>query len=106
MIVIETASFDIQKIKNTTVEGTDYQQGDLLGFWNVLLNVHHLESRQTGDDALYNLITFCKTCHKACHAGKIKLKVKRAIVQGGSLHGHHALDIARSRAQGASRLAC
>ena len=67
MIVIETASFDIQKIKNTTVEGTDYQQGDLLGFWNVLeyvifrdghfcqhchgrskdkiLNVHHLESR-------------------------------------------------------------
>lgn len=36
MIVIETASFDIQKIKNTTVEGTDYQQGDLLGFWNVL----------------------------------------------------------------------
>ena len=67
MIVIEMASFDIQKIKNTTVEGTDYQQGDLLGFWNVLeyvifrdghfcqhchghskdkiLNVHHLESR-------------------------------------------------------------
>ena len=67
MIVIETASFDIQKIKNTTVEGTDYQQGDLLGFWNVLeyvilraghfcqhchghskdkiLNVHHFESR-------------------------------------------------------------
>ena len=67
MIVIETASFDIQKIKNTTVERTDYQQGDVLGFWNVLeyvifrdghfcqpchvhakdkiLNVHHLESR-------------------------------------------------------------
>ena len=30
---------------------------------------------------------------KAYHAGKIKLKVKaRSFVQGGSLHGHHALD--------------
>ena len=66
-IVIETASFDIQKIKHPDVEGTDYQQGDQLGFWNVreyvlfrdghvcqhchghakdkILNVHHLESR-------------------------------------------------------------
>ena len=35
MIVIETASFDIQKIKDPSVEGTDYQQGDQLGFWNV-----------------------------------------------------------------------
>ena len=98
-IVIETASFDIQKIKNPDVEGTDYQQGDQLGFWNVreyvlfrdghvcqhcrgrskdkVLNVHHLESRQTGGDAPNNLITLCETCHKAYHAGKIKLKVKR-----------------------------
>ena len=98
-IVIETASFDIQKIKHPDVEGTNYQQGDQLGFWNVreyvlfrdghvcqhchghakdkILNVHHLESRQTGGDAPNNLITLCKTCHKACHAGKIKLKVKR-----------------------------
>ena len=98
-IVIETASFDIQKIKHPDVEGTDYQQGDQLGFWNVreyvlfrdghvcqhchgrskdkILNVHHLESRQTGGDAPNNLITLCETCHKAYHAGKIKLKVKR-----------------------------
>ena len=98
-IVIETASFDVQKIKNPTIEGTDYQQGDQLGFWNVreyvlfrdghicqhcrgrskdpILNVHHLESRKTGGDAPNNLITLCETCHKAYHAGKIKLKVKR-----------------------------
>ena len=98
-IVIETASFDIQKIKDPSVEGTDYQQGDQLGFWNVreyvlfrdghvcqhchgrsrdkILNVHHLESRKTGGDAPNNLITLCETCHKAYHAGKIKLKVKR-----------------------------
>ena len=98
-IVIETASFDIQKIKNPEVEGTDYQQGDQLGFWNVreyvlfrdghvcqhcrgrskdpFLNVHHLESRKTGGDAPNNLITLCETCHKAYHAGKIKLKTRR-----------------------------
>ena len=93
-IVIETASFDIQKIKNPEVEGTDYQQGDQLGFWNVreyvlfrdghvcqackgrskdlILNVHHIESRKTGGDAPGNLITLCEACHKAYHAGKLK----------------------------------
>ena len=98
-IVIETASFDIQKIKNPEVVGTDYQQGDQLGFWNVreyvlfrdghvcqhcrgrskdpILNVHHLESRKTGGEAPNNLITLCETCHKAYHAGRIKLKIRR-----------------------------
>ena len=67
-IIVETASFDIQKIKNPDISGTDYQQGDQLGFWNVreyvlwrddhqcqccsgkrkdkILNVHHIESRK------------------------------------------------------------
>ena len=98
-IVVETAAFDIQKIKNPDIEGTEYQQGDQLGFWNVreyvlfrdghqcwhchgkskdpILNVHHLESRKTGGDAPNNLITLCETCHKAYHAGKIVLKQKR-----------------------------
>ena len=98
-IVVETAAFDIQKIKNPDIEGTEYQQGEQLGFWNVreyvlfrdghqcchcrgkskdpILNVHHLESRKTGGDALNNLITLCETCHKAYHAGKIVLKQKR-----------------------------
>ena len=93
-IVIETASFDIQKIKNPEVEGTDYLQGDQLGFRNVreyvlfrdghvcqackgrskdlILNVHHIESRKTGGDAPGNLITLCEACHKAYHAGKLK----------------------------------
>ena len=93
-IVIETASFDIQKIKNPEVEGTDYQQGDQLGFWNVreyvlfrdghvcqackgrskdlILNVHHIESRKTRGNAPGNLITLCEACHKAYHAGKLK----------------------------------
>lgn len=34
-IIVETASFDIQKIKNPEISGTDYQMGEQLGFWNV-----------------------------------------------------------------------
>lgn len=98
-IVVETAAFDIKKIKNPDIEGTEYQRGEQLGFWNVreyvlfrdghkcchcrgkskdpILNVHHLESRKTGGDTPNNLITLCETCHKAYHAGKIVLKQKR-----------------------------
>lgn len=98
-IVVETASFDIQKLKNPEISGVEYQQGEQLNFWNVreyvlfrdnhtcqhchgkskdnVLNVHHLESRKVGGDAPNNLITLCETCHKAYHAGKIKLKQKR-----------------------------
>ena len=98
-IIVETASFDIQKIKTPEINGAEYQQGEQLGFWNVreyvlfrdnhtcqhcggkskdkVLNVHHLESRKTGGDAPNNLITLCETCHSAYHAGKIKLKQKR-----------------------------
>ena len=92
-------AFDIHKIKNPEVEWEGYQQGEQMGFWNVreyvlhrdghkcvncrgkskdkVLNVHHIESRQIGGDRPKNLATLCKTCHKAHHAGKIKLKVKK-----------------------------
>ena len=98
-IIIETASFDIQKIKNSEIHGAEYQQGEQLGFWNVreyvlfrdghtcqychgksgdrALNVHHIRSRKTSGDAPNNLITLCETCHNAYHAGKINLKQKR-----------------------------
>jgi N6-L-threonylcarbamoyladenine synthase len=93
-IVVEVASFDIQKIKNPTVSSTDYQQGEQLGFGNVreyvlfrdghtcqcckgkskdkILNVHHIESRKTGGDAPNNLITLCETCHTGYHKGTVK----------------------------------
>ena len=93
-IVIETASFDIQKIKNPEIEGEGYHQGEQLGSWNVreyvlfrdghvcqackgrskdlILNVHHIESRKTGGDTPGNLITLCDACHKPYHAGKLK----------------------------------
>lgn len=34
-IIVEVASFDIQKIKNPEIQGIEYQQGEQLGFWNV-----------------------------------------------------------------------
>lgn len=94
-ITVETASFDIQKIKHPDIAGTEYQQGEQLGFWNVreyvmcrdghacqcckgkskdpVLNVHHIESRKTGGNSPDNLITLCETCHKGYHKGTVTL---------------------------------
>lgn len=96
-IIVETASFDIQKIKNPDIYGKEYQQGEGLGFWNIreyvlfrdghkccvkgckekVLNVHHIESRKTGGNAPNNLITICEKHHEQYHKGKIKLDLKR-----------------------------
>ena len=98
-IVVEIASFDIQKINNPIISGSEYQQGEQLDFFNVreyvlfrdnhtcqhckgkskdkVLNVHHIESRKTGGDSPNNLITLCETCHKAYHRGEFELNVKR-----------------------------
>ena len=94
-VIVEVASFDIQKIKNPMISGTEYQQGEQLDFWNVreyvlfrdghtcrcckgkskdkILNVHHIESRKTGGDAPNNLVTLCETCHTGYHKGIVKL---------------------------------
>lgn len=102
-IIVEVASFDIQKIKNPNISSTEYQQGEQLGFWNVreyvlfrdnhtcqcckgksndkILNVHHIESRKTGGDAPNNLITLCETCHTGYHNGTVELPktIKRGM---------------------------
>lgn len=99
-ITVETASFDTQLLKATELglpspEGTDYQHGEQMGFWNVreyvffrdghtcrccrgrskdpVLNVHHIESRKTGGDLPGNLVTLCETCHKKYHRGELTL---------------------------------
>ena len=97
-IIVETASFDIQKIKNPEISGKEYQEGEQLGFWNVrqyvlhrdgnrchgktgcknkILNVHHIESRKIGGDSPDNLITLCEECHNNYHNGKLKKEFKR-----------------------------
>lgn len=100
-IIVEVASFDIQKIKNPDIKGEEYQEGPQQGFWNVreyvlfrdghtcqhckgksgdkVLNVHHIVQRKDGgSNAPSNLITLCETCHHNYHQGKIELKVKKA----------------------------
>ena len=99
-ITIEAAQFDLQLLKATAQglpvpKGVDYQHGEQMGFWNTreyvlwrdnhtcqcckgkskddILNVHHIESRQTGGNSPGNLVTLCGTCHKGYHAGTIKL---------------------------------
>ncbi|MGH4140261.1 RNA-guided endonuclease IscB [Clostridium sp.] len=97
-IIVEVASFDIQKIKNPTIESKEYQEGFGLGFWNIreyvffrdghkckgrkgcnnkILNVHHIESRKVGGNSQENLITLCEECHNDYHKGKLKLNLKR-----------------------------
>ena len=114
-IVVEVASFDIQKIKKPTISGADYQQGEQLGFWNVreyvlfrdghkcqcchgkskdkILNVHHIESRKTGGNAPNNLITLCETCHTGYHKGTVKLP--KAIHRGMSFKDATFMGIMR-----------
>ena len=97
-IIVEVASFDIQKIKNPSISGTDYQQGEQIDFWNIreyvlfrdghqchgkkgcnnkILNVHHIESRKVGGDSPSNLITLCEECHNDYHKGKLELNINR-----------------------------
>lgn len=114
-VIVEVANFDIQKIKNPDISGKEYQEGEQLEFWNVreyvlyrdghicqcckgkskdkVLNVHHIESRQTGGDAPNNLITLCNSCHKGYHLGTVKLP--KTIKRGMSFRDASFMSIMR-----------
>ncbi len=89
-IIIETASFDIQGIKNPDIEGVGYQSGAQAGFWNLrayilhrdhhrcqnpdckgrsaILQVHHLGYwKGDSSDRPDNLITLCTKCHTSAN---------------------------------------
>lgn len=106
-IHVEIAEFDLQRLKAQECgehlpEGTDYQLGEMYGWYNVRqyvlhrdgytcqccgahgtdkkavkLHVHHLESRRVGGNASDNLITLCEECHEKYHAGTVQLPVCR-----------------------------
>ena len=119
-ITVETAQFDTQLLKAQeqglpSPQGTDYQKGEQLGFWNVReyvlfrdghkcqcckgkskdskLHVHHIESRKTGGDAPSNLITLCSECHAKYHRGEIELT--KTIKRGASLKDAAVMGIMR-----------
>jgi N6-L-threonylcarbamoyladenine synthase len=119
-ITVETAQFDTQLLKAQEQglplpQGTDYQKGEQLGFWNVReyvlfrdghkcqcckgkskdnkLHVHHIESRKTGGDAPNNLITLCSECHAKYHRGEIELT--KAARRGTSLRDAAQMGIMR-----------
>ena len=100
-IAIETAAFDIQKIKNPDIEGKGYQEGEQSGFWNTreyvlyrdghtcrvcggkskgkVLEVHHIIRRSDGGtDRPENLITLCSHCHDGVHKETVKPNFKKA----------------------------
>lgn len=81
---IEVGKFNIQKIKDPSIAGKDYQQGDSYGFYSIryyvferdkytcqvcgkkdkILRTHHIRYRShNGSDAANNLITVCTDCH-------------------------------------------
>lgn len=95
-VVVETAEFDLQKLKAVQLgekvpEGEDYQKGEMYGEYNIRqyvlkrdnyacricgckeakFHVHHIETRKTGGNAPDNLITLCENCHEKLHKGAI-----------------------------------
>ena len=94
-IVVETASFDIQKIKDEAVEGKRYQEGEQMGYANVKayvkardgyvcktcgsrehLEIHHIVQRKDGgSDRPANLVTLCEKCHANHHSGNKPLEI-------------------------------
>jgi len=99
-VIIETASFDIQKIKNPDISGVEYQQGDLKDFYNIKaylmvrenclcqlcsksvlgekVNLHHIIHRKDGGtDKADNLALLHEKCHERLHKNGLRLKPNR-----------------------------
>src|SRR5260370_11658958 len=116
-IVLETGTFDPHALKHPEVLHNKwlYQKGINYGFATTKayvvtrdgytcqhcrgkskdrrLEVHHLIFRSAqGSDEEANLLTLCKTCHDALHAGAITLKHKGAK-KGTLLHATHMTRI-------------
>ena len=99
-VTIEVANFDIQKIENAEISGTDYQQGDLYGYQNVRsylmarekgkcqlcskdfkgkpAHIHHCKPRnEQGSHRPKNLAPLHKKCHEKLHKKGLKLKAPK-----------------------------
>lgn len=97
-VIIEIASFDIQKIINPEIQGKDYQQGPLYEYQNMRSylmarecgkcqlcgkdfekgngsHIHHCKQRsEAGSNSPKNLAILHKKCHDKLHKMGLKLK--------------------------------
>ena len=92
-IIVETAEFDVHKLKNPNVSGKEYQNGGQKDFYNVKsavlnrdnytcqicgekdsrLEVHHIQFRgKGGSNRMDNLVTLCSNCHGKIHNGELE----------------------------------
>ena len=92
-IIVETAEFDVHKLKNPNVSGKEYQDGGQKDFYNVKsavlnrdnytcqicgekdsrLEVHHIQFRSKGgSNRMDNLVTLCSNCHGKIHNGELE----------------------------------
>ena len=100
-VIIEIGKFDIQKLKNPEIKGTEYQQGNLYDYNNTKAffltrehnkcqfcseefkkgdpkHVHHIIPRtQGGTNSVDNLAILHKECHEKLHREKLFSKLKK-----------------------------
>lgn len=98
---IETANFDIAKIENPEIAGTNYQKGDLYGYQNMRSyliarekglcqlckkeftkgnpsHIHHCKQRnESGSNRAKNLALLHKKCHVKLHKKNLKLSAPK-----------------------------
>lgn len=114
-LILETGSFDAQKMQNPSITNEMYKKGKMYDFANTKayvlqrdnhtcqcskkgctdrLEVHHIKFRsQGGSDNPDNLITLCSKHHKELHDGKITLNVNKHK----SLKSATAMNVIRKR---------
>ena len=102
IVTIEVANFDIAKIENSTIEGVEYQQGDMYGYQNMRSylmarekgccqlcrkafskgdpsHIHHCKERsESGSNRAKNLAILHKKCHEKLHKKGLKLPAPRS----------------------------
>lgn len=111
--VLEIGKFDTALMKDPSLEGTDYQNGECKEFENkkafvrhrdnytcqychgktkdVRLDVHHIIWKSKGGtDDTDNLITLCHTCHEDVHKHRIELEISEDLKKKSSMHLMHA----------------
>jgi len=102
---IEIGNFDIAKIENPEISGTEYQEGDLYGYQNMRSylmarekglcqvckkeftkgspsHIHHCKERNDGgSDRAENLAILHKKCHENLHKKGLKLSAPKSYKQ-------------------------